>query len=71
MEVLRIYYKLNALNSSYPEDIEWIYRNAHRPGFEKGGFGRECVRFEAILEMKNHSRTVLFRNYQKILIELV
>ena len=71
MDVLTIFYKLNAMNSCEADDREWIYWNAHRPGFKSRGFCRDCEIFEGILEMKNQIRKVLLHNDQKFLIDLV
>ena len=71
MEVLWIFYIFNAMTSCVPDDRQLIYRNAHRPGFQRPGFGRDYEIFEGILEMKNQIRKFLFHNYEKILIDLV
>ena len=71
MEVLRIFYILNGMNSCELDDRERRYRNAHRHGFQRLGFYMHYERFQAILEMKSQFHKVLFQYYQKFLKDLV
>ena len=71
MEGLRIFNILNSIHSCELDDRDCIFKNAHRPGFQRPVFGRDYEIFEGILEMKSRIHMVLFHNYQKTLNDLV
>ena len=48
MEGLRIIYILNSMHSFELNDRECIYKNVHRPGFQRPGFDMDYEIFEGI-----------------------
>ena len=71
MEGLRIFYILNSMLSCEFDDRECIYKNHHRPGFQRPGFDKDYEIFVGILKIKSQIHKVLVHNYQIILNDLV
>ena len=64
MEVLRILYILNAMNSCELDDRERRYTNTHCPRFQSRGFCRDDEIFDGILNWNNQIHKILFHTYQ-------